>query len=73
MEVPDCTSAYTDKIVDGQVVRYYVSADTMPYNLGMVYKHHFDSEILSGDLSCELERYELGVEKTIVCDPYNYT
>lgn len=75
-EVPPCTDEKKDLIdtVTKEVIgSTYVSASMFPYDLGLGYAEDFSCGMLSGKLSAMIDSYEVGVEKTILCDPYVHT
>ncbi len=75
-EVPACTNeitTYVDPTTGETTESAYLSASVFPYNLGLGYAEDFKCELLSGKLSVSIPSYEVGVEQTILCDPYIHT
>ena len=75
-EVPECIDDYVenDDILDenDQPIKFYLSANTFPYQLGLGYNENFYSENLSGKLFAEISGYEYDKEITLVCYPYEH-
>lgn len=63
-------TSFTDS--SGNVVSGCVSDDVWPYELGLGYAETFTCNGMSGKMQCVLSGYQLGVEQTVVCDPYEH-
>lgn len=75
-EVPECTNEIRNlysPVTNEFVMSSYISSDVFPYNLGLGYNESYNCGILSGKLSVSIPGYELNVEQTIICDPYEHS
>lgn len=59
---------------DGSLRKVYLSSSAFPYQLGFGYKEGWSAGngLVSGKLFAEISGYELGVEQTVVCYPYEH-
>lgn len=73
-EVPPFDSSVTSYVdpATGAAVSGYVSSDTWPYGVGLGRAERFRCEACEGSMRCVLSGYELGVERTVMCDPYEH-
>ena len=74
-EVPECNNTIIsaiDPTTHEFVTSSYLSDDIFPYKLGLGHSEEYHCGILSGKLSVEIDGYDLGQEKTVVCDPYEH-
>lgn len=72
-EVPAIDGSITSFVDDaGHVVSGCVSSDAWPYELGLGYAETFSCEAAQGKMRCVLSGYEVGVEQTVVCRPYEH-
>ena len=48
-------------------------SDEWPYQIGLDSAETYRCKTLEGQMRCVLSGYEIGVEQTVVCDPYEHT
>ena len=71
-EVPPYNNDITSYIDPNtqNIITGYVSSDIWPYHLGLGKAENFECPVCRGSIRCILSGYELGKEKTVICDPY---
>lgn len=59
---------------DGTKRKVYLSSSVFPYQLGLGYQEEWSAGagLVSGKLFAEISGYELGIEQTVACYPYEH-
>lgn len=72
-EVPPIDAGITSFVNEsGEIVSGCVSSDVWPYEIGLGYAETFSCQTMEGKMRCVLSGYQVGVEQTVVCDPYEH-